>query len=240
MRSRKGAVGSLWVINGSDQCARIRSSLPPSSDVDGAHSHFVFVPGGGDISECSIGPDLVEFAVDLSSVSLSSQRLFLKSFGSEDAFEAFEATTPTLTRFMKWEPAPSLEAFAAIWQSWIPVMCAGMDVHFVVRVKSTLEFLGMAGLHNTNAAEPETGIWIRESQHGHGYGREAVAAVISFAGRQLRKRAVVYPVVEQNGSSRRLAESLGGVIVGARLLRKAGSVKLPEVVYRIPTSTGDS
>jgi len=88
----------------------------------------------GDISECSIASDLVEFAVDLSSVSLSSQRLFLKSFGSEDAFEAFEATTQTLTRFMKWEPAPSLEAFAPIWQSWIPIMCAGTDVHFVVRV----------------------------------------------------------------------------------------------------------
>ncbi len=131
--------------------------------------------------------------MDLSSVSLSSQRLFLKSFASEDAFEAFEATTPTLTRFMGWEPAPSLEAFAPIWQSWFPMMCVGTDVHFVVRVKPTLEFLGMAGLHNTSAAEPETGIWIRESQHGYGYGREAIAAVISFAARELGKRASSLP-----------------------------------------------
>jgi RimJ/RimL family protein N-acetyltransferase len=185
----------------------------------------------------STAPDLIECAMDLSSLSLSSQRLLLKSFSSADALEAFAAATPTLTRFMGWDPAPSLEAFAPIWQSWLPMMCAGTDGHFAVRVKPGLEFLGMVGLHNTGAAEPETGIWIKESRHGHGYGREAVAAVISFAARNLAKRAVVYPVVEQNGPSRRLAESLGGSIVGTRLLRKAGGVEHPEVVYRIPART---
>lgn len=175
--------------------------------------------------------------MDLSSLSLSSPRLFLKSFASADALEAFEATTPKLTRFMGWEPAPSLEAFALIWQSWFPTMRAGTDGYFAVRAKPTVEFLGMVGLHNTSAAEPEIGIWIKESQHGYGYGREAVAAVISFAARDLGKQAVMYPVVAQNGSSRRLAESLGGSIVGTRLLLKAGGVKHPEVVYRIPAST---
>ena len=116
-------------------------------------------------------------------------------------------------------------------------MCAGTDGYFVVRVKRTLEFLGMVGLHDTSAAELETGIWIKESQHGYGYGREAVAAVISFAARNLGKRAVVYPVVERNVSSQRLAESLGGSIVGTRLLRKPSGVEHPEVVYRIPAPT---
>jgi RimJ/RimL family protein N-acetyltransferase len=132
---------------------------------------------------------MLDFSMDLSLVSLSSQRLFLKSFASEDAFEVFETTTPTLTRFMAWEPAPSLEALGPIWQSWIPKMRAGTDLHFVVRLNTTLEFIGMAGLHNISAAEPETGIWIKESQHGFGYGREAVAAVISFAARNLGKLA---------------------------------------------------
>jgi RimJ/RimL family protein N-acetyltransferase len=172
--------------------------------------------------------------MNFSAVSLSSQRLFLKPFTCDDADEAFEAATPTLTRFMGWEPAPSREAFAAIWQSWFAKMYGGTDAYFVVRMKPALEFLGMAGLHNATAAEPETGIWIRESHHGYGYGREAIAAVIAFAGRDLGKRAVLYPVVEQNGPSRRLAESLGGSIVGTRVLRKAGGVEYSEVVYRIP------
>jgi len=94
----------------------------------------------------------------------------------------------------------------------------------------------MVGLHNTSAAEPEMGIWIKESQHGYGYGREAVAAVISFAA-AIRQAGIRVSVVERNGASRRLAESLGGSVVGSRLLRKADGVEHPEVVYRIPAPT---
>jgi RimJ/RimL family protein N-acetyltransferase len=168
--------------------------------------------------------------MDLSSVSLSSQRLLLRSFTGNDAREAFEEATPNIARFMSWEPASSFEEFTPIWQSWIPKMYAGTDVSFAVRHKPSMEFLGAAGLHNINTDEPEAGIWIKESLHGYGYGREAVATIVAFAGDALSKRAVLYPVVEQNGPSRRLAERLGGRIIGARLLRKG-----PGVVYRIPT-----
>ncbi len=174
--------------------------------------------------------------MDLSSVSLSSQRLLLKSFTSDDVREAFLAATPAIARFMPWEPAPSLEAFERIWRSWIPKMRAGTDVSLAVRHKASLEFLGAAGLHSTDAIEPEVGIWIKESQHGYGYGREAIATIVAFAASDLGKQAVVYPVVEQNVPSRRLAESLGGRIIGTRLLRKATGVEHPEVVYRIPAS----
>jgi RimJ/RimL family protein N-acetyltransferase len=167
--------------------------------------------------------------MDLTSVSLSSQRLLLKSFTGDDAREAFEEATPAIARFMSWEPASSFEEFAVIWQSWIPKMHAGTDVSFAVRHRPSLEFLGAAGLHNIEAEEPEAGIWIKESRHGYGYGREAVATIIAFAGETLSKQAVVYPVVEQNGPSRRLAESLGGRIIATRLLRKGAGV-----VYRIP------
>jgi RimJ/RimL family protein N-acetyltransferase len=172
--------------------------------------------------------------MDLSSVSLSSQRLVLKSFSSDDAREAFLLATPTIARFMSWEPAPSFEAFERIWQNWIPKMRAGTDASLTVRHKPSLEFLGIAGLHNTDAIEPEVGIWIKEFQHGYGYGREAVATIVAFVGSDLGKQAVLYPVVEQNGPSRRLAERLGGKVIGTRLLRKAAGVEHPEVVYRIP------
>jgi RimJ/RimL family protein N-acetyltransferase len=174
--------------------------------------------------------------MDLSSVSLSSQRLLLKSFTSDDARDAFLLATPTIARFMSWEPAPSLEAFEQIWQSWIPKMRAGTDVSLTVRHKSSLEFLGIAGLHNTDAIEPEVGIWIKELQHGYGYGREAVATIVAFVASELGKQAVLYPVVEQNGRSRHLAERLGGRIIGTRLLRKATGIQYPEVVYRIPAT----
>jgi hypothetical protein len=103
-----------------------------------------------------------------------SQRLLLKSFTGDDARVAFEEATPTIARFMAWDPAASPEAFAPIWQSWI-------------------------------------------------------ATIVAFACDALNKRAVLYPMVQQNDPSRRLAERLGGRIIGPRLLRKG-----PGVVYRIP------
>jgi RimJ/RimL family protein N-acetyltransferase len=72
-------------------------------------------------------------------------------------------------------------------------MRAGTEVYLALRLQDSLPF-GMAGLHHVGASEPEIEIWIRESQRGHSYGREAVAAVISFAACRLAKVAVVYPV----------------------------------------------
>ena len=176
--------------------------------------------------------------MDLSVVILSSPRLLLKPFGAGDAEEAWAASTRTLTRFMGWVPAPSLEAYELVWRSWQPMLAAGTDVHFTVRIKTSGEFAGMAGLHDIANDEPEIGIWIKEARHGLGFGAEAVAVAIRFAG-ELGKPAVIYPVVEINTASRRLAERLGGVVVGSRNLRRASGEQFPEVVYRIPARRVD-
>ena len=68
----------------------------------------------------------------------------------------------------------------------------------------------------------ETGIWIKESAQGHGYGREAVAAVIKWASEKFRPSGFLYPVVDENTPSRRLAEALGGKIIGTRQRHKTG------------------
>jgi RimJ/RimL family protein N-acetyltransferase len=172
--------------------------------------------------------------VDLRRTTLSSDRLSLAAFTPRDAAEVFDAVTPTLTRFMAFEPSPSLPAFAGVWGAWLPRMAAGTELYLVLRLKATGEFPGIAGLHGVGKSEPETGIWIRENAHGFGYGREAIATLTAWAGRECGAQAFIYPVVEENGPSRRLAEGLGGVVVGTRLLRKSADIEHPEVVYRIP------
>jgi RimJ/RimL family protein N-acetyltransferase len=173
--------------------------------------------------------------MDLSSTSLRTQRLHLRAFVPADAPEAHAASTPTLTRYMTWDPAPSAEHFEQICRTWLALMVAGSDIPLAVRLASNQEFLGMAGLHHIDACEPEVGIWIKEAMHGHGFGREAVAALVCFAAR-LGKQAVLYPAVEENLRSRQLAECLGGHIIGKGALRKASGVELPEFIYRIPVT----
>ena len=163
--------------------------------------------------------------------TIDSPRLRLRPFAAADAEEVFAAITPGLTRYMAFEPPPSKEAFAAVWQAWLPTIADGTDITFVIRRHDNGDFLGLAGLHRTTDAEPELGIWIAEAMHGHGYGREAVAAVWLSASERLRCAAFRYPVAEQNRSSRRLAECLGG-----RPVARERGVKYAAIVYRIPAA----
>jgi RimJ/RimL family protein N-acetyltransferase len=177
---------------------------------------------------------------DLTSIKLFANRLALRAFTPADAPEIFAAVSPTITRFMAWDPSPSLAAFAEVWRQWLPRMTAGTDLSLVIRLTSTDEFVGVAGIHHIGSAEPEVGIWLKETAHGLGYGREAVAAIAQWAPAHIAATALIYPVAKQNLPSRRLAESLHATIVGERKLRKSSGVVLDEVVYRIPVATDRS
>ena len=171
---------------------------------------------------------------DLRHVALASPRLTLRSFTAADAADAFAHATPAITRFMAWDPSPSLAAFAEIWRTWLPKMAAGTEVSLVVRATSSGEFLGVVGLHEIGATEPAIGLWIKAAAQRSGYGREAIATTVAWASRELGAIAFVYPVSIANQPSRRLAESLGGTLIGTRQLHKPSGGVLDEVVYRIP------
>jgi RimJ/RimL family protein N-acetyltransferase len=174
---------------------------------------------------------------DLNSVELFANRLALRAFTPADAPEIIAAVSPAITRFMSWDPSPSSAAFAEVWRQWLPRMTAGTDLSLVIRLRVTDEFLGVAGIHRIGSAEPEVGIWLKETAHGLGYGRETIGAIVQWAPAHIGAAALIYPVAKQNLPSRRLAESLHGSIVGERNLRKSSGVVLEEVVYRIPAAT---
>ena len=103
------------------------------------------------------------------------------------------------------------------------------DVSLVIRRDDTGECIGVAGLEGTHLPCPELGLWLKEVAHNQGYGREAVGALIEWASSVLGKEGFIYPVAEQNLPSRRIAEGLGGKLVGSRT-----SQKYEAVIYRIP------
>ncbi|ESY72901.1 acetyltransferase [Mesorhizobium sp. LNHC252B00] len=163
-------------------------------------------------------------------MEINSERLRLKLFTADDAEDLFAAITAAITRFMQWEPPQSLVAFAEVWQSWLAPIHDGSDLHFVVRALANNRCLGLVGLHAAKTACPELGIWIREDAQGNGIGREAIAAVAGWASEILGPDCFEYPVAESNVASRKVAERLGGVIIGSR-----SNPKYAAVVYRIPT-----
>jgi Acetyltransferase (GNAT) domain len=60
----------------------------------------------------------------------------------------------------------------------------------------TVEFLGVAGFHRIGSPEPEVGIWINETAHGLGYGRETIGAIVKWASAHIGAEAFIYPVVK--------------------------------------------
>ncbi|WP_205744441.1 GNAT family N-acetyltransferase [Dyella sp. M7H15-1] len=162
-------------------------------------------------------------------ICLASKRLSMRPFCADDADAAFSCITPSLTRFMSWDPPASREDFDRVWQSWLPSMQDGIEFVFAIRQRRDGYFLGLAGLHNVRSASPELGIWIRENRHHEGFGREAVTLVLKWVSRNFHANKFIYPVAEENTSSRRIAESLGGVVV-----EKRETPKYPTVVYQIP------
>jgi RimJ/RimL family protein N-acetyltransferase len=172
---------------------------------------------------------------DLSQTFITSARLTIRAFTAADAAESFAEANARVAKFMSWNPPASETEFRTIWQRGISDMKTGKGLHLVIRLASTNEFIGAAGLHPADATLLETGLWIKESAQGRGYGREAVGTVIKWASERFRPSGFLYPVVDENTSSRRLAEALRGEIIGTRQRQKAGDKDRKLLLYCIPT-----
>jgi len=167
-------------------------------------------------------------------IDLRTARLSLRPFQSEDAAEIYAGITPALTRYMSWEPPASAAAFAVVWRSWLTAFQAGTDIHFVVRRQTGNEFCGIVGLHQMGETRPELGIWIKEALQRSGLGTEALIAIAKWASQHEALEGFVYPVAEENKPSRRLAEALGGTVIG----RREGG-KYSSIIYHIPALVAD-
>ena len=167
--------------------------------------------------------------VDTHAIRILSQRLSIEPFCEQHAVESFSCISPSLTRYMSWEPPASLEEYAQVWGRWLPAIADGSDIVFTIRERVGARFTGLVGLHHTGSETPELGIWVREDKHGLGLGGEAVRAVVQWASQWVVAKYFIYPVATQNRASRRIAEALGGVVIERRAAEKYDSV-----VYQVP------
>jgi RimJ/RimL family protein N-acetyltransferase len=160
-------------------------------------------------------------------IVIQSPRLELSLFQMKDAQEVFGCITPAIAKFMPWEP-PSWSEYVTRCEKRVQAPEPN-KFSFVIRRLDNAECIGMASFEDADSDSPELGLWIKESEHKQGFGGEIVAALVKWGHASLGKRSFIYPVAEQNTASRRIAEHLGGEIIGSRT-----NPKYHSVVYSIP------
>src|SRR5579871_2501010 len=139
-------------------------------------------------------------------IVIESPRLQLSQFQMIDAQEVFGCITPAIARFMPWEP-PSWSEYVARCEKRAQAPDPN-SFSFVIRRVDNGECIGMASFERADSVSPELGLWLKESAHGQGFGREVVAALIEWGHGTLGKESFLYPVAVQNTASRRIAEYL--------------------------------
>jgi RimJ/RimL family protein N-acetyltransferase len=160
-------------------------------------------------------------------IVIHSLRLQLSQFQMIDAQDVFACITPAIARFMPWEP-PSWSEYLARCEKRAQAPEPN-NFSFAIWRLDNRECLGMASFEDADSVSPEVGLWLKESAHGQGFGREVVAALVEWGHATLGKESFIYPVAVQNTGSRRIAEILHGEIIGNRK-----NPKYDSVVYRIP------
>ncbi len=177
----------------------------------------------------------------LERVVIESERLRIEPVSARFTKEIFTEFTREIAVYMMPKPAEKIsetEAFVRLCQERLH---EGRDLTMVILDKKSGEFLGCCGLHEReDVVHPELGIWVKKSAHGHHYGREAVTAVVKWAEENLRWEYLIYPVDRRNIASRKIPESLGGVVFKEKMEQTAWGGMLDEVVYMIPKSEAGS
>lgn len=148
--------------------------------------------------------------MDLNGVEICSERVRLIPITMDYAQDIFDHFTAEVTTYMYPKPSENLQSVNTFIESSLKGLDDGTNLQMVILDKSTGEFMGCCGCHHIGDDDPELGIWIKKPSHGHGYGLEAVTAVIKWAKENLTFDHLKYPVDKRNFASKRIPEANGG------------------------------
>ncbi|GAB4152910.1 MAG: hypothetical protein Fur0046_32700 [Cyanobacteria bacterium J069] len=164
---------------------------------------------------------------------LETMRLWLERVSRDDRLDVFQEFTPAIATFMYPHPPQEIAETDEFLNHAVRQNASGTELHLAIRRRETAEFLGLCGIHQMQTATPELGIWLKQAAHGQGFGKEAIACLKSWADEHLDYECLRYPVDRRNIASRKLAEHLGGRIVGEYEKMNLSGRILDIVEYRI-------
>ena len=171
--------------------------------------------------------------MDLTKVTIETERLRLVPRSIKYAEQILLEYRDPVIQYMNHGPPESLEILLERIKKTKTEMKEGKLLLMVILLKETGEFVGCMALEDLEEENPEMGGWLKKSAHGHGYGREAAAALNQWAKDNLEYDHILWPCAVANISSCKLAESLGGKVHREYEKKQAKGTILPFVDYWI-------
>lgn len=159
--------------------------------------------------------------MNTSHIVIETKNLSLEPISMAYKEYIFREFTPVITKYMYPKSPDKIEETIEFIEKSMKENIGGSNFQLVVLNKNTRKYLGNAGIHHIDTKTPELGIWIKESAHGHGYGKEAVVALKEWADQNLNYKYILYPVARENYPSRKIPE-----FFGAKIAREYDSVNM--------------
>lgn len=174
--------------------------------------------------------------MELKNIEIVKDNIKLRPITIDDRHDIFAEFTKEIVAYM-YPPVPKdIEETIDFIESSIATIEAGLNIQLCIVDNSTDEFLGCIGLHRIDNAIPEFGIWLKKSAHGKKIGQKSIKMLYDFACENLNHAFYKYPVDEANIPSRKIPESLGGVINSYEKHERVHGDVLNVVVYHILAS----
>jgi len=171
--------------------------------------------------------------IDLFNERIETVRLLLIPISMKYNEDIFKSFTGEIATYMYPAPAKNISETEDFINNSLKELSEGSALQLVILDKNSQEFLGCAGLHHVDGRTPEMGIWLKKSAHGGGRGKEAMIAIKKWADENLDYEYLLYPVADENISSRKIPESLGGIVDKEHDDEGLGGNKYHTLEYRI-------
>ena len=146
---------------------------------------------------------------------LAGERVIVRPYRVEDAEALREAVEESREHIRAWLPFADAHQTIEETRDWITHRVADWllrdEMGTGVFLREDGAFLGGLGLHprSWEIGYFELGYWLRASAEGHGYMREAVSLLITFAARDLLASRLEIRCDARNARSAGVAEGLG-------------------------------
>jgi len=178
--------------------------------------------------------------IDLTSLVIEGERVLLRAVDFPYAEAIFREFTDEITRYMIPKAADDISETEDFIRASRQGMKEQYDLALVILRKPEAgtseeeEFLGCCGLHGRrHGRTPELGIWLKKGAHRQGLGRETIVLLSQWALAHLDFDYLIYPVDRANTPSRRIPESMGGVIIEEARMPTMRGTELDEIVFQL-------